>query len=416
MRLRGFILAILAMAVGLLAAQAPAQAGAERVQALFRQWLERDLWPDARRKGISRQVFTAAFRDARVNLRLPDLVLPGQKARIPRHQRQAEFRSPGRYFRESSLKALAARGRRLLARHKGLLARIEARFGVPGRIVLAIWGRETSFGRVKLRYNAFSILGTHAFLSRRKAFFRPQLIDALVIVQRGLASVAQMKSSWGGALGQPQMLPGVYLKYAVDFDGDGRRNIWTSIPDILASIASHLARHGWQRGRDWGFEVRLPASVSCALEGPDQGKTFARWAALGVRRVNGRPFPQAELRKRAFLLLPAGRHGPAFLATRNFYVLKSYNKSDLYALFIGHLADRIQWGDRRFAAPWGKVGGMYRSDVATLQRALERQGFDVGGADGLPGFKTRRSIGAWQKAHGLRDSCFPEKSLLGRIR
>jgi hypothetical protein len=156
--------------------------------------------------------------------------------------------------------------------------------------------------------------------------------------------------------------------------------------------------------------------VSCALEGPDQGRRIADWAAMGITRIGGKPFPAHESRAEGYLLMPAGRSGPAFIVTPNFYVLKQYNESDLYALFIGHGADRIAYGDRSFAAQWGKVGGLYRSDIAAMQTGLERAGYDVGGADGLPGFKTRRSIGAWQAKNGRAATCFPDTELVGAIR
>ncbi|MDJ0826440.1 MAG: peptidoglycan-binding protein, partial [Rhodobacter sp.] len=152
---------------------------------------------------------------------------------------------------------------------------------------------------------------------------------------------------------------------------------------------------------------RLPG----ALEGPDQGRPLRAWEAMGIKRVSGRPFPKAERRGKLFLLMPAGRNGPAFIVTPNFYVLKDYNFSDLYALFVGHVGDRIQYGMGDFAARWGAVGGLSRGDVAAIQRALEARGHDVGGADGLPGFKTRRSIGRWQEATGRRATCFPEAGM-----
>ncbi|EFG9941290.1 lytic murein transglycosylase, partial [Escherichia coli] len=217
-------------------------------------------------------------------------------------------------------------------------------------------------------------------------------------------------------LGQPQFMPTSYLKYAVDGDGDGKADIWNSQADTLASIANYLVAHGWVKGRDWGFEVNAPDSLSCALEGPDQGKTIANWAKMGVTRVNGKPFPANEARAEGFLLMPAGRNGPAFIVTPNFYVLKDYNMSDVYALFIGHGADRIAGGDKRFAGAWGKVDGLYRSDVADLQLGLEKLGYDVGGTDGLPGFKTRRSIGAWQAKNGQSATCFPDKAMVAAIR
>ena len=162
--------------------------------------------------------------------------------------------------------------------------------------------------------------------------------------------------------------------------------------------------------------MRVPASVSCTLEGPDQGKRISDWEKMGISRVSGRPFPEHERRGEGFLLMPAGRHGPAFIVTPNFYVLKDYNMSDLYALFVGHVGDRIQYGSGDFSAGWGKVGGLYRSDVAAMQQALEGMGHDVGGADGLPGFKTRRSIGRWQEAQGRPATCFPETAMKSALR
>ena len=264
-------------------------------------------------------------------------------------------------------------------------------------------------------YDAFEVLGTKAFLSTRKDMFRKEVLAALEVVERGLASRAQMRSSWAGALGQPQFLPSSFLGHAVDFDGDGHADIWNSNADAMASIANYLVNYGWVKGR-WGFEVTVPDSVSCALEGPDQGRRISEWSAMGISRVNGKPFPSGEARAEGYLLMPAGRHGPAFIVTPNFYVLKEYNESDLYALFIGHGADRIARGDKNFEGKWGKVGGLYRSDIATLQRALEGKGYDVGSADGLPGFKTRRSIGDWQARNGRAATCFPDRELVAAVK
>ena len=311
---------------------------------------------------------------------------------------------------------MTAGGRSRAGRHAKTLAAIEKRFGVPGEVVLAIWGREFGFGAAKIPFDAFEVLGTKAFLATRKEMFRTELIAALVMLEKGLASRQAMKSSWAGALGQPQFLPTSFLKYAVDFDGDGTPDIWNSTPDTLASIANYLVGYGWVKGRDWGFEVTVPDSVSCALEGPDQGKRISEWAAMGISRVGGKAFPKNELKAEGFLLMPAGRNGPAFIVTPNFYVLKEYNESDLYALFIGHGADRIAGGDKRFDGGWGKVGGLYRSDIAALQRKLEKIGYDVGSADGLPGFKTRRSIGDWQQKNGRAATCFPDSGIIAVVR
>ncbi|RRI06522.1 lytic murein transglycosylase [Mesorhizobium tamadayense] len=382
----------------------------------FQAWLQTDLWPEAKAKGISRKTFDAAFIGVKPNLKLPDLVMPGEKPTTPEKQHQAEFGPPANYFAEKIIRAVTAGGRTRESANARVLGLIEKRYGVPGEIVLAIWGRETGFGAAKMPYDAFEVLGTKAFMSTKKDFFRTEVLAALEIVERRLAPVNAMKSSWAGALGQPQFMPTSFLKHAVDFDGDGRPDIWNSTPDVLASIANYLVHHGWVRGRGWGFEVTVPAKVSCSLEGPDQGKKIADWAAMGIARAGGKPFPAGELKAEGFLLMPAGRSGPAFIVTPNFYVLKEYNTSDLYALFIGHAADRIARGDAGFAGAWGPVGDFHRSDIAALQRALEATGYDVGSADGLPGFKTRRSIGSWQAKNGKPATCFPDASLVAQLK
>jgi hypothetical protein len=192
--------------------------------------------------------------------------------------------------------------------------------------------------------------------------------------------------------------------------------MWNSTPDVLASIANYLVHYGWVRGRGWGVEVTVPANVSCSLEGPDQGKKISDWVAMGIRRVDNRAFAASELKAEGLLLMPAGRSGPAFIVTPNFYVIKQYNNSDLYGLFIGHAADRIAKGDATFAGTWGAVGDLHRSDIAALQRALEAKGYDVGSADGLPGFKTRRSIGIWQARNGRPATCFPDAGLVAALK
>ncbi|WP_274630739.1 lytic murein transglycosylase [Arvimicrobium flavum] len=390
--------------------QVPASAAS--VEQLFRTWLETDLWPEAKSNDVSRSTFDAAFAGVTPNMKLPDLVMPGEKPKTPKKQHQAEFGSPGNYFADKTISAVVSGGRQRAGQYGKTLSAVEKRYGVPAGVVLAIWGRESGFGAAKIPYNAFEVLGTKAFLATRKDMFRKEVLAALQMVEQGRATPAQMRSSWAGALGQPQFLPTSFLQHAVDFDGDGRADIWNSVPDTLGSIGNYLAHYGWVKGRDWGFEVTVPDSVSCALEGPDQGKKISDWAKMGVARVNGKPFPAHEARAEGFLLMPAGRNGPAFIVTPNFYVLKEYNESDLYALFVGHGGDRIAGGKQSFAGQWGKVGGLYRSDIAEMQRSLEKLGYDVGGADGLPGFKTRRSIGDWQAKNGQAATCFPDRELV----
>lgn len=381
------------------------------VERQFQAWLKETLLPRAQAEGVSVRTFNKAFAGVKLNWKLPDLIPPGTTGSVPKTQQQAEFSSPGRYFRRGSVDGATSVGRQMASQHAETLANVEQQTGVPGRIILAIWGRESGYGRAAIPHNAFQVLSTKAFMSRRAAYFTDELVAALRIADAGHLGKREMKSSWAGALGQPQFMPTNFLKYAVDGDGDRRADIWNSENDTIASIGNYLARHGWVSGRDWGFEVSLPSSVSCALEGPDQGRSIADWEAMGIQRISGRAFPEHERRGEGYLLLPAGRNGPAFIATPNFFVLKEYNKSDLYALFVGHVGDRIQYGVKDFSGKWGAVGKMLRSDVATMQRALEAQGYDVGGADGLAGFKTRRSIGRWQEVSGRTATCFPEPDM-----
>ncbi|NOD47571.1 lytic murein transglycosylase [Ruegeria sp. HKCCD5849] len=406
------ILAIIGLILTSQAALAQDRAEVERQ---FQTWLQEVVWPKARSKGVSRDTMQQAFSGVTLNWKLPDLVPPGQKAKTPKNQKQAEFGSPGRYFNSGSVQGATSVGRKMAKQHSAILASVERETGVPGRVILAIWGRESGYGQVPIRHDAFRVLSTKAFMSTRAEYFTNELIAALQIAEAGYLPAQDMKSSWAGALGQPQFMPSNYLTYARDGDGDGRADIWGSPADTIASIGHYLDQHGWLSGRDWGFEVSVPANVSCALEGPDQGRPIHEWEKMGIRRISGRPFPDHERDGLGYLMMPAGRHGPAFLVTPNFYVLKEYNKSDLYALFVGHVGDRIQFGVDDFVGQWGPVGGLYRSDIAAMQRTLEKMGHDVGGADGLPGFKTRRSIGRWQMTSGFAPTCFPEPAMKAQL-
>ena len=379
----------------------------------FQVWIGSTLWPKAKAAGVSRATFDKAFAGVTLGWDLPELVPPGTNP--PQVvEAQAEFRSPAAYFDEGRLKLQALQGRAQIAKWGKVLATIETRYGVPRGIVVAIWARETGFGRAVLPEPAIRTLATHAFMGRRKDLFERELVAALQILEAGDITAERMKSSWAGALGQPQFLPSYFLKYAVDFDGDGRRDIWNSVPDTLASIANFLRQEGWNGDRGWGVEASVPKSVACTLEGPDQGKGMAEWAALGVTQVDGSPLPGVDLNRESFLLMPGGRFGPSFIVSGNFYVLKVYNYSDLYALYVGHLADRFS-GNRPFAGKWGQIGGYSRSDVAKMQKALEAEGYDVGGTDGLVGYKTRIAVGLWQAKNGIAPTCFPDAAMVRSI-
>jgi lytic murein transglycosylase len=410
--MRPFFAALLALAVLMPPSPAPAvDKGA--LEAEFRGWLEATVWPAAAKKGVTRPTFETAFAGVKLDWSLPDLAPPGAP-RTGGAGWQAEFASPVRYFAEEKLSPLARSGRGLIATWGKTLLAVERRYGVPKEIVVAIWGRESGFGRAQMPKAAVPTLATMAFMGGRRQMFLTELVAALEILEGDHIPLAEMRSSLAGALGQPQFLPSKYLAYAVDFDGDGRRDIWKSVPDTLASIANYLKAHGWQAGAPWGVEALVPASVSCTLEGPERSHSLEAWRKAGVTRVDGAALPGGAGEAR-HLLMPAGRLGPAFIVSKNFYVLKTYNESDLYALFIGHLADRLR-ADARIAGKWGTVSGFKRGDVRAMQERMVARGYDVGEVDGFVGFKTRTAIGTWQAKAGLEATCYPDAALIGRIR
>ncbi len=401
----------LIMAVYSSASAAPSKASLERQ---FQSWLKTEMRVEAEKVGIPASTYALATRALTLDWTLPDLAPPGIRTNsLP--QKQAEFRAPARYFSETSINGLVKQGRARLKQWKSTLDRIEKKYGVPRRIIVAIWGRESLFGRVKMPKNAIRSLASEAFMGRRKALFTNELLAALKIVASGDIAAKKMGSSWAGALGQPQFLPSKFHQFAVDFDGDSRRDIWNSVPDTLASIANYLKLHGWQHGRDWGFEANIPVTISCSLGGPDTRNTIVKWSQNGATRISGKPFPAHERKKRGYLLFPAGRFGPVFVTTPNFYVLKQYNESDVYALFVGHLADRMA-NNRPFRAKWKKLDTLSRSAVLNMQKRLIAKGYDVGGADGFIGYKTRTAIGLWQRANGRKQTCFPDRVLVKAIK
>ena len=250
-----------AMLVIALAASATTTASAADVA--FQRWLE-GLWDQAQSMGISRRTFDAATRGVEPDLTLPDLELPGRVDAPPRGQ--AEFvQTPADYLKEANIARLAERAKALAAEHGRTLAAIEQRFGVPGNVLLAIWGRETAFGGYKLPKNAITVLATQGYYGRRKDMFREELLYALKMLDEGHIKLADMRSSWGGAMGLTQFLPSEFYKHAIDFDGDGRKDIWHSVPDALASAAQQLVNKGWQRGTRWAYEVRPPQAVDCTI-------------------------------------------------------------------------------------------------------------------------------------------------------
>ncbi len=308
--------------------------------AAFQKFLA-ETWPGARSLGVSRFTFDKATRGLDPDLSLPDLAIPGREEATPQ---QPEFvQTPAQYLREPTFDRLAAQGKKLAMQYRDTLVRIEKEFGVPGNVVLAIWARETDYGAERQPYDALRVLATQAYIGKRKDFFRNEFLHALKMLQDGVPR-ADLRSSWGGAMGLTQFLPSEFYKYAVDFDGDGKADIWHSVPDALASAAKQLAGKGWQAGKPWAIEVRAPAAVDCTIAEPSVTMPIAEWLRRGYVPAYGRSPTDVELATEASLLLPEGTYGPAFLTPKNYYVLKDYNYSDLYVLFVGHLSDRIAGG------------------------------------------------------------------------
>jgi lytic murein transglycosylase len=387
-------------------AATPASAAADPA---FQKWLA-DLWPQAQSMGVSRRTFDAAIRGVEPDLTLPDLDLPGREGTPPRGQ--AEFvQTPADYIKEANIARLAEQAKKLAAEHSRTLAAIEQKFGVPGNVLLAIWGRETAFGGYKLPKHGITVLATQAYYGRRKDMFGQELLYAFKMLEEGHIRLADMKSSWGGAMGLTQFLPSEFFKLAVDFDGDGKKDIWNSVPDALASAAQQLVSKGWQRGTRWAYEVRAPQGVDCTIGVPEVTQPLGEWLKQGYVLTYGRKPAAAELNEPASLLLPEGTYGPAFLTLKNYYVIKEYNFSDLYVLFVGHLSERIN-DPRPFETAWSKNTQLRTAQVEAMQRTLTRLGLYKDKIDGKAGMLTRSALGAYQKANRIKVDCWPTAAVL----
>jgi lytic murein transglycosylase len=381
-------------------------------QSSFGQFIE-TLWPEAQKLGISRATFEATMRGLTPDTSLPDLEIPG---RVEKPPAQAEFvQTPGQYLSEALIGRFTLQGRQYAAQYRDTLREIEERFGVPGNVILAIWARETSFGGSKLGHDAVRVLATQAWAGRRKAQFRDELLYALKMLDEGHVTRAEMKSSWAGAMGHTQFLPSDFYENGVDFDGDGKRDIWNSIPDALASAGKQLADKGWQRGSRWAHEVRVPETIDCSKAEPGFKLAVRDWLKYGVVPARGGKLSDADLLEEASLLMPEGSYGPAFLTPKNYFVLKEYNFSDLYVLFVGHLSDRIA-GAPGFETPWSKSKQLRTAEVEEMQRILASQGIYKDKIDGKAGMLTRAALGEYQKKHGLRLDCWPTEEVLDHMR
>ena len=354
-------------------------------------------------QGISAATYDRAFRGAGF--------LPGV---IERDRNQTEFtRTLEDYLAIAASDERLAAGRVAVSQYGGVLQEVEARYGVDANVVAAVWGLESFFGTRRGDVPVISALSTLAYDGRRGAFFESQLVAALRILQNGDVTPERMTGSWAGAMGHTQFIPTSYQAYAVDFRGDGRRDIWSDDPtDALASTGAYLQKSGWTRGQPWGVEVTLPAGFDGSLAGRGKGRATTEWSSMGVRRANGAALPGGS----GSILVPMGAGGPAFLLFQNFNVILRYNNAENYAIGIGHLSDRLAGGGPLRAAFPPDRAGMTKADRQELQRGLTAAGYDTDGSDGVIGAKTKAAISGYQAAQGLPVTGEPSTALLARLR
>ncbi|MET0170485.1 MAG: lytic murein transglycosylase [Aliihoeflea sp.] len=399
-RSAGAALAAAGIAISLSVASTPAFADAG-----FQRWVQQ-FRSTAAQSGISGATFDRAFQ----GVTAPD---PGV---LERARYQPEFVAPvWDYFDNRVNENSIGVGRQMLRQHDRLLGQIEQRLGVDRHILLAIWSMESNYGEVlkneNVMRNVVRSLSTLAYADeRRQRFGRQQLIAALKILERGDIDERHLTGSWAGAMGHTQFIPTSYQEWAVDFDGDGRRDIWNSIPDALASAANLLRANGWRSGHAWGYEVRLPQGRKF----PAGTMTLAEWQNIGVVRANGQGYPRPG--DRAELKVLDGREGPAFLVLHNFNMLKRYNNADRYALAVGHLADQIA-GQGQLTRDWNRpFTRLSFNETQELQQHLLTRGFYDGNIDGKIGPASRDAIKAFQSRMGMQADGHPSKEVLTRIR
>ncbi len=370
-------------------------------EADFARWVQ-DFAAGARAAGITDATLRAAFDEVRFVQRVVDA-----------DRRQPEFtQAPWDYLDRAVSPTRVARGREKLQQVRAEAQAAAARHGVPAEVLVAIWGLESSYGANHGDIPVFDALATLGFEGRRAAWARQQLLAALALLQTGEIPRARMVGSWAGAMGQTQFLPTNYLAYAVDADGDGRRDLWGSMADVLASTAHFLARSGWQPGQPWGVEVRLPPGFDHGRADRSLRQPHAAWAAEGVQPAAGGSLPELG---DAHLLLPAGARGPAFLVGANFGALLRYNNATSYALAVGLLAQALAGGPG-VVTPWPRdQAPLSRSQLMALQTALNARGFSTGEPDGVMGPATQDGIRRFQRAMGLVADGHPSRELLERV-
>jgi membrane-bound lytic murein transglycosylase B len=362
------------------------------------------LWPQAQAAKIKRQTFERAF----AYVSEPDPLV------LKMANNQPEFTSTtSQYLLKAVTPARIETGRAMLAAHGNLLSALEKKYGVDRHTLMAIWGMESNFGQDKGSMSVMGSLATLAYQGLRKNYARPQIIAALKILQSGVVSPQAFLGSWAGAMGHTQFIPTSYLAFAVDWTGDGVRDIWGSEADALASTANYLAKSGWSSSRPWGWEVALPHNFDRSLIGRSQPRSIAAWNKIGVKAISGN-FGGVETK--AFIIVPQGIDGPAFLVTHNFNAIMAYNESHSYAIAVGHLADRIRGGSP-IAAPWPDQNiELSFAERVEMQKRLIGHGFATGGTDGRFGARTYEAILAFQKSRRLDLDGLPTRALLVELR
>ncbi|MFZ9500718.1 MAG: lytic murein transglycosylase [Beijerinckiaceae bacterium] len=377
-----------------------AQAAAPQPQA-FQAFLA-SLWPEAQARGVARRTFEEAIAGLTLD------------AALAKPVKQAEFVKPiWTYVAGAVTDTRVAEGREKARALASTLADVERRYGVDPYVVLAIWGVETSYGGFTGNKDVLRSLATLAFASDRKDFFRNEFLTALQILQEGHVPRAQLMGSWAGAMGQTQFMPSSFVKFAVDYDGDRRKNIWTNQAEALASTANYLAQHGWRAGQTWGYEVILPKGFDVSPHDPRAARPFSQWASMGLRRADGAAMPTGG---EGALYLPAGARGPAFLITENFRVIRAYNNSQAYMLGVALLSDRI--------AGAGPVVGRWPTEdkplstaqALDIQKQLQRLGYPVGKLDGRIGEQAQAAIREYQRRAGLAADGYATHALLEQMK
>jgi membrane-bound lytic murein transglycosylase B len=367
----------------------------------FKQCIAR-LGRQAEQRGISQAIYIRETRDLDPDMKILELM-----------DRQPEFtKAVWDYIDQLVAERRIAQGREMFAAHRGAFQRIEQTYGVDPYVVAAIWGIESNFGADRGDRDVIRSTATLACIGRRQDYFRNEFLAAVEIVARGDIHRDRFKGSWAGAFGQTQFMPTTFKRLAVDFNGDGRRDLVDTIPDALASTANNLSKNGWQRDISWGYEVKLPRNFNYGLANRSVKKSAQEWASLGVRRVRDQAFPNTQ----GYILAPAGARGPAFLMTRNFEVILRYNPADAYALAIGHLADRIRGGGP-FEGDWPRGEQILsRAERMELQERLSALGLYSGVIDGRLDERTRAALAAYQQRSGIAPDSFATVAVLERLR